>query len=457
MTFPKYRILICRRLNTDLKKTTMATFFTVCPKEFILSHNGQEGITYFINGSLVYWMHLDAADENTFRGIEANAIAIDQAEETTEQMFDIVEARLGRWAWAEVPQNLIDTYPDWPLHKIKGTPIAPSYMMMAVNPDTQYHYIYRKGHPDSLERLPYWGWAHGEWDANLGSIETYNEKLKSDPEWVKKYMKGEWGISSAQIHYLPPEGILEPTESLIDKILIKGNLFRSMDHGETAPTCCLWFAALEGVYICYREYYVPGRVISYHRTEITNLSFNEKYSNSYADPSIFKKDPDKRNQDGTSGTKNSWSVADEYRTNDLDAPAMFWTPADNNEFATRNRINELLTRSDKFIHPVTGATSAIGLYYIKATPTYPNGCKQSIIQLGAQRRKELGTIDGKMYYEEERDDKVVDHAYDPTRYFVAMHGTQPRKSQKAPPRNSLAYFNAIMARNKHRDIEAGQN
>ncbi len=358
-------------------------------------------------------------------------------------MFDIVEARLGRWAWAEVPANLLSAYPDWPMHKIRHTPLAPSYFMMAVNPDTQYHYIYRKGHPESIERIPYWGWVHGEWDPNLGSRETYDEMLKRDPEWVAKYIKGEWGISEAQIHYLPPAGILEPTEELLTLVREKGNLFRSMDHGETAPTCCLWFAAVKGVYICYREYYVPGRIISYHRQAIHDLSKGERYSNSYADPSIFKKDPEKRG--------GYWSVADEYTTSELDAPALFWVPADNNEFATRNRINELLTPQEKFEHPITGEKTAIGIYFIKKTKEYPDGCSQAIVQLGAQRRKILGTIDGKTYYEDDRDESITDHAYDPIRYFVAMHGTQPKKHMKPPPRNSFAYFNAILKRDRYRN------
>lgn len=438
LTFSNYRVVIARQKYTDLKKTTMQTFFKIMPAELVETHNEQDGITILKNGSVIFWLHLDKVDENTLRGLEANTVLVDQAEETEEKVFDVLDSRVGRWDGVIIPKELLQQYPNWPKHPISGNHIAPSYHMLLVNPDTQYHYIYRKGHPESIERIDSWFWVDGEWDANLGSQETYEAALKRDPEWVEKYIKGLWGRSSAQIHYLPSSGILEPIAELLEAIQNYGNLFRVLDHGESAPTCCLWFASLWNCFICYREYYVPNKVISYHRQAISDLSAKEQYSGSYADPSIFKKASQK---DG-----GFWTVAAEYLTSDIDAPPLSWIAADNNEFATRNRINELLSTSTVYKHPTTKETPAIGLYFIKATVDYSYGCKESIKQLGSQRRKSLGTIDGKTYYSDDRDDNIVDHAYDCIRYFVAMHGSMPVKVRKAPRRNSFAYFNALLKR-----------
>ena len=109
-------------------------------------------------------------------------------------------------------------------------------------------------------------------------------------------------------------------------------------------------------------------MISVHRQNIHDLSLNEEYSGNYADPQINKKTAQK---DG-----GFWSVRKEYMDDTLvdglgnPVPGLFWTMADNNEFATRNRINELLKRSLKFKNPVTKETPAIGLYFIKKTPEY---------------------------------------------------------------------------------------
>lgn len=441
LTFPNYRVVIARQKYTDLKRTTMQTFFKMIPSELITSHNEQEGLTQLVNGSMVMWMHLDNVDENSLRGLEPNTILVDQAEETEEKVYDGLDSRIGRWDGAVIPQELINLFKkrglEWPRSE-QNKLIAPSYLILLCNPDNQFHYIYRKYHTESLERLDNHFFVECEWDPSLGSKETYEQALKKGDEWVAKFVKGQWGLSSSQIHVVRQESYLEATPELLDRIREKGNLFRILDHGSSAPTCCLWVAAIDGVYIFYREYYVPSKVISYHRRAIVDLSLDETYSGDYADPSIFKKASQKEG--------GFWSVADEYRTSDMDSPPLFWIAADNNEFATRNRINELLLPSERFKHPVIGLRPSPGIYFIKQSASYANGCREAIRQLGSQRKKLLGTIDGKSVYSDDRDDSITDHAYDCIRYFVAMHGTSPVQARKRPGRMSFAYYQALMNR-----------
>jgi hypothetical protein len=448
VTYANSHWLLARQTFTDLKKTTLQTFFKVCPKELIKSFNAQDGVITLFNGSIIFLFHLDSTDESTLRGFEINGYLIDQAEETDEKTFDILDARIGRWDEAIVPKNYLDQYPEWPKSST-GKYITPSYGMLLCNPDNEFHYIWRKFHYESPDRIPSYFYIEGEWDRQLGSEETYDITIQNkDQEWIDKYVRGKWGVSSAAIHHVPKDCLLEPTTELIDRIYKYGNLYRSMDHGDSSPTCCLWVAALDGVYIFYREYYSPGHTISYHRQSIHDLStvkeindrgdiiwVPEKYRGNYADPQIFKKTAQK---DG-----GFWSVSDEYITSDLDAPSLHWMPADNNEFATRNRINELLNISSRFTHPVTKTSPAAGLYFVKATADYPYGCKEAHKQLGSQRKVLLGTLDGKSIYSDDRDENITDHAYDPIRYFVAMHGSQPNKSRKVIPRRSFEYYNQI--------------
>lgn len=437
-TFQNYRTFIARQVRSDLMKTTYQTFMKICPKEFIETNNQQEGITIFKNGSVNYWLHLDHVDESTLRGLEVNSGFVDQAEETDEKVYDVLDARIGRWDKAIVPENLLSLYPEWPRNELTGLAIAPSYLMLACNPDTQFHYIYRKYHPQSLERNAKYFYVEAEWDPNLGSTEAYESAIARDPEWVEKYVKGGWGVSNAQIHRLLPESHLDYSKDFLDDVLKKGNLFRSMDHGESSPTCCLWWASYKGVYVCYREYYVSNVVISEHRAGINDLSIGESYTSSYADPSIFDTESKRR--------AGFFSVADEYLTNAIPGKPIAWQPADNNEFATRNRINELLRRSERYKHPITGEGNAPGIYFVKRSEEYPNGCFHAISQLQAQRRVLIGYLDGRAIYDDARDEKVTDHAYDPTRYFVAMHGTHAAMPARKIPRNSIKYYKMLAKR-----------
>lgn len=447
-TFPKYRMFIARETFKDLKITTMETFFKIMPAEYVVRHNEQDGYTELVNGSTVLWLHLDGVDESTLRGLEVNSGLVDQAEEIQEKVADILNARIGRWDNAEIPQSLLDSYKEtnheeWPKNELTGKYIAPSYLMYLCNPDTQYHFLYRRFHPDSLERRKDYFFVEGEWDPKLGSREAYDEALDHDEEWVDKYVKGRWGISAAQIHRIRSLSFLEYDPEFIKLLRRKGSLYRVMDHGETSPTCCLWFAVYQGVFICYKEYYVPNRVISEHRQGI--LAYSEfidergqtqveTYSANYADPSIFHQESKKQG--------GHWSVAQEYITRDIPGKPIVWLPADNNEHATRNRINELLKPSERFKHPVTGETPAPGIYFVKKSLEYDRGCFHAINQLGAQRRVLLGYDNGKAIYCDDRDEKVTDHAYDPTRYFVAQHGTPLSVQARTPPKRSIqAYLN----------------
>ena len=437
--------MIGRQTRSDLFKTTYQTFYKICPREFVLRENLQEGVTVLLNGSVIYWLHLDSVDESTLRGLEINSYLIDQGEEIEEQVFDVLDARIGRWDGAEVPSALMERYPEWPRNKKTQSLVVPSYGMVLVNPDTQFHFVYRKFHPDSLERDPQNFFVEGEWDTSLGSTETYKKALQHDPEWVDKYVLGKWGISNAQIHRVYPDSLLDFTPELLDKVRRKGNLFRVLDHGDASPTACGWFAALDGVYINYREYYVPGKVISYHRKSITELSAGESYTCNYADPSIFHKEGSKYG--------DFWWVADEYLSRDIEGHPIAWLKADNNEHATRNRINELLRPSSKYNHPVTGVSPAPGIYFIKKSQEYPDGVSHAITELGSQRRKLIGYFDGKAVYSDDREESIADHAYDTIRYFTSMHGTSQSVPTKSPPRLSIKWYRQ-MAKLQKNKVEA---
>lgn len=430
-TFPKYRMVFARQTMKDLRETTYQTFFKICPPEFVKSDDKISGKTTLRNGATILWMHLDSFDEKSLRGLEIDSALLDQCEEIAESVYLILDSRIGRWDKAEVPPDYLNQNPNWPTNKY-GRPKVPTYMMPLVNPDSQFHYIYRRYHPDSPDRLPNHVMVQAGTDPNLSDPETYAQMMSRDEEWIRRYVKGEWGISEAQIHCLSSDSILEPAPELLSRIQTKGNLFRILDHGDSSPTCCLWATVLDGSIIFYREYYLPGAVISTHRQNIYDLSRDETYSANYADPAIFKKNQQKEGA--------FWTTADEYITRDIEAPPIVWMPADNNEFATRNRINELLKKSPAKKHPITGVSPAPSLYFIKRTREYSQGCQYAISELTAQRRVKLGEINGKTLYSDERQEGISDHAYDCVRYLVAAHGRSRLEHMAPPPKRSFAAY-----------------
>lgn len=456
-TFPKYRIAICRRSVTDLKRSTMSTFFKVCPPALYDDKKGgnrADSLNYLrlINGSEVFWLHLDDADESTVRGLEVNSVIIDQAEEISENMYRHLSARVGRWDQAVVPPEMLRSNPEWP-RDFEGKPKVPNYMMILCNPDHEMHWIYINYHPDSL----YWFENNREdyemVEASSGENPTLDpatlrDMMQNDPIWVRRFVLGKWGIPGGTIHNVSEDSVLgvegdashchKLTPEFITNLRRSGQIYRILDHGDASPTACGWVVTFHQWFFFIREYYRPGLLVSEHRRNIDALSrFDdgspERYAANWADPDIFKKDQQKKG--------GFWSTADEYLDPKIDVnnppPPIAWIPADNNEYSTRNRISEYLRPNEGVRHPVTGIDPAPRLYFIQRSEIYPHGCYHIIKETKSQKRKLLDTINGRPIYADERDESIPDHGYDLVRYFTAMHPYWSKTNRVNAPRGSF--------------------
>ena len=429
-TFPHNRGLIARRKWTELQKTTMPTFFKLCPPE-AYSYGGRradsEKILRLNNGSEIIWAHMDDPEtENLIRGLEINWFLLDQAEEIDEDIFEHLLTRLGRWDRAIVPSWLLNMEASqgraWTWYSPDGRPIPPTYGMILCNPDHELHWIYKRFHPESRD-----------WDDQYRALgykmifmdsaknrflpqQNKDELMSKDPSFVRRFVRGQWGVKEGKIHDVSPLSIIDGSPELYYWVLANCTLHRVLDHGDSAPTCCTWWGVDgSGNCICYREYYQPNRLISQHRESIAALSENESYQFQLADPSIFNPAIQKQGR--------RFSVADEYADVTSDPSnvrsAIFWQKADNNELGTRNRISEYLRVDPQRIHPFTHNLGSPRLFFLKRNASYPQGCDYAIRELQSQKREKIGSDLGKPRFSDDRDEKVPDHSYDTIRYFIA--------------------------------------
>ena len=72
-TFPKYRVAFIRRIFKELRRTTMTTFFAICPEELYAEPFGRrsdtDGYCRFINGSEIFFIGLDQIEKCLRGGI----------------------------------------------------------------------------------------------------------------------------------------------------------------------------------------------------------------------------------------------------------------------------------------------------------------------------------------------------------------------------------------------------
>lgn len=486
-TFPKNRGVIARRVAKELRATTMATFYKVCPPSAYVfgRRNDNEGYLKLNNGSEILFVHFEDPERQALlRGLEINWFLIDQAEEapeTMEEVFDVLLARLSRWDMAEVPQWLIDqhraeTGREWDfVNPESGKPMPPPYPMLAVNPDIELHWVYRRFHPESAEhrepKIPELDSATGQ---PTGRVLSYHDLgyrmfhmpslenrfladqnkqalLSKDAAFIKRYVLGEWGLPEGAIHVIPPESLVEGSPELLAYLRASCTLHRFMDHGESSPTCCLWAAVdKNGNIFAYREYYLPNALISTHRQNITELSVGEHYGSNQADPSIFhrRQRPGAIKADNNKEHGGLWCVADDYCDVALlpKESAIYWTPADNNELGTRNRINEYLTVDPNRVHPLTNQKGSPRMFFLKANDRYPQGLMHVIRETRSQRRVKVGSDLGRPIFSDERDPDVTDHGYDVLRYLVASRPLQA--SEQGPAAAPNTFFGQMQLASK---------
>ena len=461
--YPGNRGLIARLQGNKLTTTTMKTFFKVCPPEAYAfgSRSDQKKSLVLNNGSEILWTQLDDSEIiELLRGLEINWFLIDQAEEVSEEVVETLMRRLGRWDQAVVPDHLLKqreaTGKPWPWYNERtGRPLPPTYAMLACNPDHELHWLYRRFHPESREWQETYskqGYRMINFDSTTNLFLPKQNRdllLQGTEEFIDRFVRGNWGISAGQIHNVTQMSLLKWNKELENYIFTQCKLSRTLDHGESSPTACLWFALDKwGNIICYREYYQPDRIISYHRERLYDLSMRpgnvkpgepevlipEHYSTELADPSIFNA----RTLRGI-----SLSVADEYaeinETKSNAATAIYWLRGDNNELATRNRINEFLRLDPEHRHPITRELGAPRLYFVERTSDYPNGCYEAIRETRSQRRVRIGTKDGNDVFSDDRDPSVPDHAYDCLRYRIADADTLPVEAIRRPGPGTLGH------------------
>lgn len=108
--YPKSKWCIIRESVPTLKRTTLATFWKVCPTNFVKSYNQQDQIVTFKNGSQLLFMAEDFTHDkefDRFKGLEVNGFILEQIEELQEDLLDVCFIRAGRHQIEPMPRPVI--------------------------------------------------------------------------------------------------------------------------------------------------------------------------------------------------------------------------------------------------------------------------------------------------------------------------------------------------------------
>ena len=427
--YPGSRGVIIRQRFSQLKKTTAATLRSLLPRQFIARRNDNEGIIQLTNGSELLLMHLDKADSiDNLKSLELNFAYVDQMEDISQDAWDVLLERLGRWSGALKRGG----YPaDWPFRTETGAPIPPVYAFASAYSPGYSHWITSRWWKDGDEREHYRKQGYvvyvGSTVDNPNLTKSYVQgRMAMGEEYVERFVHAtSWGANEGKIFEIDPQSLLEPTAEILAKI--KGmRLHRVLDPGDYSPTACLWYATdSDNNVFFYREYEKENELVSSHRLNIFELSQGDgwggalpRYHSDYADPAINQK-----SRGRTANQGPQWSVRDEWSDRRIMDPktAIYWALANNDEAMTLSRVREYMRVDETHRNPFTGKLGAPRVYFIKKGPKWKNGCYQTIRDIRAAQRKEVGqNADGTKQFGDERDPSIRDHCLDCVRYALGM-------------------------------------
>lgn len=387
---PKNFGLIGRLTYPELRDTTQKTFFEFCPPDWYSEENGgvynkSENYVRLYNGSEIIFRHLDTISERELLSLNLGWFGIDQAEETSEAVFQILQSRL------------------------RKNDVARRYGFMICNP-AGHNWLWKKFHPESKDKMK---------DVCYVESTTYDNKenLPADyirhmeesysEEMVKRYLYGSWDVFEGQVfvefdsrvHVIDPFEIPPGWERLV-----------SIDHGLVNPTAVLWGAIdFDGNLFIYDEHYEGGKPVSYHAKKILEKTGRDKISIMVIDPSTQAKT---REKDGF-----PFSVIQEY--NDY---GIYPVPANNDVPASINRIKEFLKISPKRLHPrIAGKLGAPRMFIFR-------NCEHTIDEMVRYHWRKVRSLSPQNPLEQTTD--IDDHTVDALRYMIMARWPAALKEQE---------------------------
>lgn len=164
--------LVARKSLPELKSTTFKRFFEYLPDHLVIDYKKVDRELYLRSSSgtpsLIHFGPLD--DIGRYKSLELGWFFIDEGDEMTEDIFDVLIGRL----------------------RLKN---VPKFGMIASNPTTVHHWLYKRFIENPTQGMSVFRSKTEDNRHNLpnGYIEQLKESYKNRPDWIKRYLDGEFG------------------------------------------------------------------------------------------------------------------------------------------------------------------------------------------------------------------------------------------------------------------------
>lgn len=189
MKYPGNRLTIIRKELSVLRRTTLVTFFKVCPAQIIQTYNQSRLEITFVNGSVLIFLDADIAKDSLLqkiKGLELGWWGIDEASEVSKSVYDILKTRL-RWV---LPDGRIPKYEGRLTSNPENCWLIPTFIQ-SVNPEEFY-----------IQSL-----TTDNYSEDSDYVQNLKDAFRDSPNLLRKYLFADWSISDAINQLIPSEAI----------------------------------------------------------------------------------------------------------------------------------------------------------------------------------------------------------------------------------------------------------
>ena len=196
MKFKGNRLVLVRKELSVLRRTTLITFFSICPKEIIKSFNQTSLEVTFINNSKLLFLDANIAKDpmlQKIKGLEIGWFGIDEANEVSVEVYNMLKTRL-RWV---LPNKQTPRYEGRLTSNPEPCWLIPTFIQ-STNPDEVY-----------IQSL-----TTDNYDENSEYVITLKEAFKDNPKFLRKYLYADWSALDMINQLISSEVIISSAERI---------------------------------------------------------------------------------------------------------------------------------------------------------------------------------------------------------------------------------------------------
>lgn len=236
MKYSGNRLVIVRKELSVLRRTTLVTFFSMCPKEIVRNFNQSTLEVTFINGSLLTFIDANVAKDpllQKLKGLEIGWFAIDEANEVSIDVYNILKTRL-RWI---LPDGTKPSYEGRLTSNPEACWLVPTFIQSS-NPNEVY-----------IKSV-----TTDNYDENSDYVRNLKDAFKDSPNMLRKYLYGDWSLIDTINQLIPSEAIMNSSACIsggfgtsmgvdvarfgddrtVFTIINEGNVILTESHAQTA-------------------------------------------------------------------------------------------------------------------------------------------------------------------------------------------------------------------------------